>query len=556
MAYPDQLGVEVNFLTGRYVATFHNDRRRPEWPPHPARLFSALVSTWAEDGSDPTERHVLEWLEGLAPPAIAFSDAVPRKTVSHFVPVNDAAVVSRTWQERKAARVATLTRQLQDELLSSGGEVTRQVTLIERKLAKEREVDRQVRHVGNTSPVSAAQMLPDHRGRQERFFPSVTPHEARVTYLWEGAPGEGMVATLDRLLARVTRLGHSSSLVACRVSSEPPVPTHVPSNEGGESLRGVRRGQLAELQRQFGRHRASRPRSLPYADTRYLAVGESLPEVETLEPNTVGDWLVFEFMHGYRSFPVTRAVELALAMRSAILHYAENPIPEELSGHGPAGMPTTAPHVAILPLPYVGFPYADGRILGIAVSVPTTLSEAGRRGLYRAIGTWEDTAVSQLLRLTLGTRGVADMLRLRGPAALRSLRPEVWGTSSRLWVSSTPVALPKHPGRLTRGTGQARSRAWALAEAAVVMACGHVGLPEPSAVQVSLKPFMTGARAATDFPAFSQKGQDGRPFRRQLVHAALTFNAPVSGPLMLGAGRFLGLGLMRPLGDDVRSVDE
>ena len=78
-------------------------------------------------------------------------------------------------------------------------------------------------------------------------------------------------------------------------------------------------------------------------------------------------------------------------------------------------------------------------------------------------------------------------------------------------------------------------------------ACLHVGLPRPSAVEVSLDPFVTGSRPVAHFPAFTQTGQGGKPVRRQLVHAALTFDVPVHGPLLLGAGRFLGLGLMRPM---------
>ena len=556
MAPPDKFGIEVNFLTGRYVATFYNDRRQPEWPPHPARLFSALVAAWAEDGRDPDERAVLEWLETLAPPAIAASDAAPRKVVSHFVPVNDAAVVSRTFQERKAERLQVLTEQLHDELVSSGGEVTRKVARIEQKLAKERDVASQVSQTGTTHPDSAARMLPERRGKQERFFPSVTPAEARVTYLWDGVPPDGIGQTLDRLLARVTRLGHSSSLVSCRVTSEPPAPTRVPSDGVGEGLRGVRQGQLAELERQFARHHATRPRSLPYTDVWYRAATESLQMECPQEPNTAAEWLVFELAHDARFFPATRVVELAQAMRSAILHYAADPIPEALSGHGPAGTPTAAPHIAFLPLPYVGLPYADGRLLGIAVSVLKALHDEARRALYRAIGTWEHTSAPQPLRLTLGTRGVAHLSRLRGPSALVSLRPDVWSRPSRRWVSTTPIALPKHPGRLVRGTGPARAKAWALAEAAVAAACGHVGLPEPTAVHVSLNAFLTGARAATHFPAFSQKGRDGRSIRRQLVHASLTFEAPMAGPLMLGTGRFLGLGLMRPARMTEGDLDE
>ena len=547
MSTTEKFGIEVNFLTGRYVATFHNDRRQPEWPPHPARLFSALVATWADaDEPDRSEREALEWLEAQGPPAIAASCAVPRKVVSHFVPVNDASVISRTLQERKAKRIHDLTDELHHEHVASGGEVTKKVAQLRHKLAKEREVETQVSHAGNTSPSSALQMLPDRRGKQERFFPSFTLDEARVTYLWHGPSPDGVGEVLDPLLRRVTRLGHSCSLVSCRVAPDPSDATLVPGGDVGESLRSIRPGQLAELERQFGRHRESRPRALPYTDVRYRTVAETSQTEGPQEPDTTGDWIVFEFAHGSRAYPAMRTVELANAMRSAVLHYAEDPIPEELSGHEPGGTPTAAPHVAFLPLPYTGFERADGRLLGIAVSVPKALREVARRALFRAIGTWE-SRVAQPLKLTLGSQGVIQLSRLLGPAALVSLRPEVWRRRSRRWVSVTPIALPRHPGRLRGGTGTARVKAWALAESAVVTACMHVGLPVPSAVQVSLSPFLTGARAATRFPAFSQSVQDGKPVRRQLVHASLTFEHPVAGPLMLGTGRFLGLGLMRPV---------
>ncbi len=86
--------IEINFLTGRYVATSHYNRRLPEWPPHPARLFSALVAEWAVE-QDPTERQALEWLEAQPPPSITASDELPRKVVKHFVPVNDASKLQK-----------------------------------------------------------------------------------------------------------------------------------------------------------------------------------------------------------------------------------------------------------------------------------------------------------------------------------------------------------------------------------------------------------------------------------------------------------------------------
>ena len=542
--------VEVNFLTGRYVATSHNDRRQPEWPPHPARLFSALVATWADaDEPDPSEREALEWLEVQQAPAISASDAIARKVVSHFVLVNDAAIVGRSAYERKATRIDDLENQLRQALDPEDGDA-KKAARIRQRLAKERDVATQVNRAGKTNPSSAEQMLPDRRGKRERFFPSVTPDRARVSYLWDRSPPDGMDGILDRLLCRVTRLGHPSSLVSCRVARERPEISHMPG-EDGDSLRNVGRGQLAELERQYGRHLGLSPRSLPYTDIRYRATGGIEPSECPYEPNTAGEWIVFEFQHDSRALPASRAVELATTMRAAIFHYAEDPMPEGLSGHKASGAPVAAPHVAFLPIPYIGFPHADGRLLGVALSVPKTLDGISRRALYRAIGTWERQApeAPERVTLTLGAKGVVHMSRVRGPTAMLSLRPEVWLRPSRCWTSATPIALPRHPGSLARGSRAARAKAWEAAEKAVEDACAHVGLPCPSAVTVGFGPFIAGAHPVARFPLFSQKGRDGRPIKRQLVHVSITFDRPVSGPLMLGAGRFLGLGLMRPIRD-------
>ena len=549
-----KFGIEVNFLTGRYVATSYNDRRQSEWPPHPARLFSALVATWADsDEPDASEQKALEWLEGQPPPSIATSDAVARKMASHFVPVNDISVVDRSLQEHRTNKIGDLRNQLNDELIVSGGEITRKVDRIKNKLAKEQEVRTQVTTLGQTNTKTALQMLPDYRNKQERFFPSVTPDEARVTYLWDGPCPNDVGETLDRLLGRVTRLGHSSTLVSCRVTKGTLATFTV--SKAGRSLRTVRHGQLAELERQFKHHGGNKPRSLPYTDTRYQEVSTIASTAPPHEPNTVGDWIVFEFAHDSRALPASRISELARAMRATILYYADDPIPEELSGHKPTRIPTSIPHVAFLPLPYVGFERADGRLLGIAISVPKALSDDGRRATFRAIGTWEREADKGQMELTMGSQGVVHISRLHGPAAMVSLRPGVWQRPSRRWVSATPIALPKHPGKLGKGTPAARAKAWEQAEEAVRIACSHVGLPEPLTIEVSLNPFITGARNTTSFPVFSQKGMNGRPTRRQLVHASLLFKDTVAGPLMLGAGRFFGLGLMRPMKDISAHID-
>src|SRR5262245_40844606 len=84
------LAIEVQFLLGRYCATDFRDRERPEWPPHPARLFSALVAAASESGLSESARAALLWVESLPPPRLhADPSPAEQSAVTAFVPVND-----------------------------------------------------------------------------------------------------------------------------------------------------------------------------------------------------------------------------------------------------------------------------------------------------------------------------------------------------------------------------------------------------------------------------------------------------------------------------------
>jgi CRISPR-associated protein Csb2 len=87
------MGFEVEFLTGASVAALPHRRDEAEWPPHPDRLFQALVAAWGRN--DPPledEREALEWLEALDMDGLSLS-APPghrRSVIAVYVPPNDA----------------------------------------------------------------------------------------------------------------------------------------------------------------------------------------------------------------------------------------------------------------------------------------------------------------------------------------------------------------------------------------------------------------------------------------------------------------------------------
>ncbi len=90
------LVLEIELLTGRYAAKQYDDHAKAEWPPHPARVFSALTAVHFEDAVDgdgvQKEREALGWLAKQPAPAIYASGAAHRTVLDAFVPANDKSV--------------------------------------------------------------------------------------------------------------------------------------------------------------------------------------------------------------------------------------------------------------------------------------------------------------------------------------------------------------------------------------------------------------------------------------------------------------------------------
>lgn len=240
------------------------------------------------------------------------------------------------------------------------------------------------------------------------------------------------------------------------------------------------------------------------------------------------------------SLPAT--LNLTAALRGLLMGICpEQPPPEWFSGHRPDGTPTADPHLALTPLPFVGAEHADGRIMGLALILPAGLDqqEAGHcldpflrdpaTGLPREHplfdGQWFECAIEL-------------ESRERSP---KNLDPNTWTRESRVWASVTPVVLNRHFDGKDK---------WERATESVKDMCGHICLPRPREVLLHPVSLVEGVPHARQFPQLTRKSDGGRQSHN---HAVIVFDEPVRGPVLLGAGRFRGYGLCRPM--DERGQD-
>ena len=532
------LAIEVELLTGRYAATAHNDRGRAEWPPHPARFFSALVAALHDhEEVDQAERAALVWLEQQSAPSL-WVDPEPRvgrrQVLDVYVPVNDVTL-----------DLDTDILSAEEALQQAEGASKRRAA--ERKLASARNAPNVVDAAPSDKALKTAiALLPERRTRQVRTFPVVLPGTPTFAFLWPTADFSPHRAALEQLCERATRLGHSSSLVRCSVVDGDLTPTLVPSDEGDVILRVVGPGQLERLERAFEHHQGVQSRALPARPQRYRLVSKVTAPSPFAESLFSGDWVLFERVGGSR--PVaSRGTDLARALRAALIElYGSQDLPVTLSGHADSG-PTEQPHVAFVPLPFVGNEHADGAIMGCALVLPRELATDDREILLRLVAKWENERSNQGGDLTLAGGTLPPFIVRRvDVSAKAALDPTRWCRASRRFLTATPIALDKNPGKLRSNQDGTARKAALEAQQSISNACLRVVGVRPSSVEVSLAPLLPGAQHVRDFLPWP-----GRPGRtpRVRVHADICFDAPVKGPLLLGAGRYFGLGLCLPVED-------
>jgi CRISPR-associated protein Csb2 len=535
------LAIEIELLTGRYAATSHNDRGRAEWPPHPARFFSALVAALHDHQAvDQTERAALLWIEQQGAPSLwmDLESRVGRRQVQDvYVPVNDVtlggdAAIREAEAKVAEAKTAATKRRAEAALVKVKGEAL--------------AIDAPPSHKALATAIA---LMPERRTRQVRTFPVVLPETPTFAFLWPTADPSPHRAALDQLCARVTRLGHSSSLVRCSVIDRDLAPTLVPGDEGDIVLRVVGTDQLKRLDQAFEQnkpHQGTKSYVLPARPQRYRPASLVTAPPPQAESVFSTDWVLFERVGGAR-LVASRATDLARALRGALieLHGNQN-LPATLSGHK-ENSPTEQPHVAFVPLPFVGHEHADGALMGCALVLPRELPRSDRELLLRLVAKWEKERSDQRGNLTLaGGTLPAFIVRRVDVSAKAALDPMRWCRASTRFVTATPIALDKNPGNLRSNLDGTARKAALEAQQNISDACFRVVGARPSSVEVSLAPLLPGAQHVRDFLPWP-----GRPGRtpRVRVHADIRFELPVRGPLLLGAGRFFGLGLCLPVED-------
>ena len=378
-------------------------------------------------------------------------------------------------------------------------------------------------------------VMPGWRTRQPRRFPVAHLDDPVMAMVWASDPEPKLLAALDALARDVGYIGHSASLVRCRfLSRSSPAPKHV----AAPAARQVYPGRFAELRRAY-RLKPARPVILPGAVV--------LPQPAAPAP-AQADWLVLEAIGG--SVPDIRAAALvARTLRRRLMGgYRSigmaNEIPEAVSGHTPDGSPTRASHLAIAPLAFAGYPHADGRVFGFALipSAQMVLGDVpGLRAAFEKVAPYDPGAERRVLELRCVPNQPLQ-LSPAGESSKRSLMPGPYQRPARVWASVTPVVLDRH----LKGYDEGKIREL------IADSCANVGLPrpDPDRIQVGKHSAIEGVPSAWPRPGAPPWTRWHVPqalSSRLLTHVAIDFGCEVAGPVMLGAGRYMGLGLCRRL---------
>jgi len=503
------LTIGWEYLTGYAVATDPASRNRAEWPPHPGRIFMALAAAWFETGEDPAEGDALRWLESLGDPTMVLppkENVFERDVVTFNVPINADDFKDIAPHFKKDGKWKFHTRPTE---------------LLLKRL-----------HV-------------------ERTFPCVWTGNEHCFMQWPNATDFDFYRpALEELCGKVTRIGHSSSLVSMWLgevgSTDGRTETWVPDDVMAEfQARRVSSGTLSMLDRQFNRHGREQYEKLSdkiatltamkkgikgsgakerkaAIDVDISRLGEQLKSLDPRPPHrpTLGLWtgyrrsesksesemahtdfdsdiLILKQVDGPR-LPLASTLAVTQALRGAVMRQCGvQPPPSWVSGHLDDCQPLRNgnQHLAYIPLPFVSSDYADGHLLGVALIFPRSVPRSERG---RALGQMflEPSGQPRPIDLTLGHLGVWKVIKRDWSETRHALKPETWTAHPNgwtRWASITPVVLDRFP----KADWTNDRMAWEIEVAGIITrACQRIGLPEPAEIDIGTTSWHRGSPRA------------------------------------------------------------
>lgn len=530
------LTITVRLLTGTYDAGDPDDRHRPEWPPHPARLFCGLVGA-VPNGTD---REALTWLERRSAPLVCVPAGHRPLRRTGYVVTNDLVtgsggqthpgrtnglrtrsstaidppVVCFSWTEEDPLPGTVLALERIARRVPYLGRSTGVAVLDVRATDAWFPPDR-VRAPGGSTGLAALPAVPGTRTGTDTVVPvrstdPTSPTDPRTAGT-PRAPGEWILLEPCGLL---------DSEVALRV----PYPGYL------EDLTGLHQQGLPAWG--AGRTCGYRTVPVPGPPPRGPRARAGQP-LHAPMPTGYPDVVLFRFLDHIPSG--TMASKYAAALRHRVLDACSEPVPDVLHGHGADGRP----HVAFLAIPDAGYPHCDGHLLGLGVALPDLPEDVRRTVLHAVLGPGGPDR-DRTLGIMVHGYGEFRLERVAGTTRTWGLTEQRWRRPCRRWASVTPVVLDRFP-----------KRPQDLA-AVIRRSCREAGLPDPVDLQVGTASYLPGGVTLSppDLPR--------RARHRLYRHVLLEFDRCLTGPVLLGAGRYQGVGLLAPVpdGDAPRGREE
>ena len=241
---------------------------------------------------------------------------------------------------------------------------------------------------------------------------------------------------------------------------------------------------------------------------------------------------------GFAPHPLASAAPLIAGLRDAAANRLQESLPEQsalferlIIGRG-AGSSDLPQRIRLIPIPSIGTVHTDPSIRRIVVEVPPDcpIRVDDLKWAFSGLEPHDPRTGEIWLGRLVSAEDTRMADRFAGPA--------------RTFRSVTPLALPRQGRRHLRDNKKSateRNLEERSASGAVVQALRHAGIRVSRVdVRVQREPFNIQGERAEAFAA-------GTRFPKEaLWHVGVTFAELVAGPLLLGDGRYLGLGLMLP----------